>query len=1025
MRTTTIENPPAAWGGGSPASPPPRPMQTDPERSPAVLSWPLRPPRRVAGIPVGVLVCWQAALLLVLAAIDRPPGFMIAAGTGAAVLLIATGLRPRGRWLHESVVLWLKYQVRGQREADPRRPPTVAVLELAAHVETVDQIEIDEDPIAVMSHRHGYTSVLELKSENLSPYLPFTLAPRHDPDAPAVSVQLIVHATPVVPATTVSTVRSWLAVQVARDPGYQPDELRGQLVNAVRRLQRGLRSARLEAQPLDRTRLAEALHTLTRLDLAGPLPAGSNAVQVGAEHWRAWWTRGIPQESMAIRSWPGAPGPPAAALFELLLSPRWPQTLSVAGRRVRLPTSHGALPAGEEVLAVELIVRVGERDRSTLDAAVRQLRDGLRAAGARVERLDGRQLPALAATLPVGGFLTGYAPSASAYASPPRRALQRYRSATERAGAGPVVPRTSPPRPDAVPAGGAPAQGYRPAPVPGGAATGVAQPGVPPFRPPPQDRAPVPGPIAPPPGPVFSPAPGRASVPPPAPVSPPPAPPVGRVPPPPPSAPPPSSAPPQQAPPPSSAPPSSAPPQQALPPSSAPPWQAPPVAQPPPPPPSTPSSPAPAPASPVPAPGPGAPDAVPGPTTDPRNTNGNGGPGAGQQPPATQLSPEPIEMWPLFPARGQAGVPVRGQAEVPPEPDQPPVRGQATVSAGDDAADPADPSAIRGQAQVPAPPAAPEPMTPTRAPDLGGARPGGAHRAHEDEDTEHHTDMSETTSEITGDMPTALRGVATAPPPPPPLPPAPPPMVPTQGPSRPISPAPADAAGGQAYGAGLFRPEPRRRSKVEQLLALARTPHRSAQVVALIADENGLGASTTAAGAARILATVREDYTALLSAADRRVDIATVQEVSRGHAFTVVDLGAHASPAAQHILSISTRVVVVISADQHATQATRSILERIHRIKPVLATGAVIAVVCKTGRQYRRVLRELAGSQQATPVIPIPPDPALRTMDDLDLTRLEPSTREAYLRLAAAVAAPQPAAAGGAPHTAVPPYGGQ
>jgi hypothetical protein len=44
----------------------------------------------------------------------------------------------------------------------------------------------------------------------------------------------------------------------------------------------------------------------------------------------------------------------------------------------------------------------------------------------------------------------------------------------------------------------------------------------------------------------------------------------------------------------------------------------------------------------------------------------------------------------------------------------------------------------------------------------------------------------------------------------------------------------------------------------------------------------------------------------------------------------------------------------------------------------------------------------------------------VRTMDELDLTRLAQATREAYLRLAAAVAAPRPAAA--APPTgAVPP----
>jgi type VII secretion protein EccE len=1013
MSTTAVENHPAARGGGSPAPPPPRPVQTEPERLPAVLPWPLRPPRRVAGIPVGLLVCWQAAVLMALAAIGRPTGVVIAVGAAAVLLVIVTGVRPRGRWLHESLLLWLRYQFRGQRVVDPRRPPAVTVLDMAAHVESVDHVEIDDDQVAVISHEHGYTTVLELKTENLSPYLPLTLAPRHDPDAPAVSIQLLVHATPVVPTTTVATVRSWLAVQVARDPSYQPEELRGALVNAVRRLQRRLRSARLDAQPLDRSRLAEALHTLTRLDLAGPLPPGTGSGQVGTEHWRAWWTRGIPQESIAVRSWPGSPAPPAKPLLELLLSPRWPQTLSVAGRRLRLSTSHGALQAGEEVLAVELVVRVSERDRSALDAAVRRLCDGLRAAGARVERLDGRQLPGLAATMPVGGFLSGYAPSASAFPAPPRRGMPRYESQ---------------PAPTSVWE-----TGSRPAPPP---PVGVAA--APPF-PRIQDRAPVPRPTAPP----VAPPPGRLPAPPPpAPVSPPPAPPpappVGRVPPPAPRspAPPSGSAPPSVPPPPPASPPPLRPPQvpAAAPPSraTAPPPR--PPLTPPPPPSSTPPAPPPPSTAPPPPRPPSTAPSSPAPVAPVRDSPSP----VGQTPPAPPTTPEPIEMWPLFPARGKAGVPVRGQAEVPPEPEESsPVRGHATVSAADAATDapaPADPSAIRGQAQVvQPPPTTPEPPSiPPRAPDLSGARTIGAHRAHEDEVTEARSNTSDITSDITGDMPTALRGVATPvapPPPPPPVPASPPPPVPTQGPARPISPAPVDGhgvVGAAAYGAGLFRPEPRRRTKVEQLLALARTPHRSAQVVAIIAGESGLGASTTAAGMARILATVRDDYTALLSAADRRVDVGTVQEVTREHAFTVVDLGAHASAVAQHILSICTRVVVVISAEPDATQSIGPILDRVHRVKPLLAAGAVIAAVCKTGRQYRRVIRELAGDKgpQAMQIIPVPPDPALRTMDELDLTRLETSTREAYLRLAAAVAAPLPAAAGGARPAAVPPYPG-
>lgn len=933
MPGATVDDPrAAAWGNGSAphargAAGQSRSVPAGPERVPAVLPWPLRPPRRVAGIPVGLLVCWQVAVLLALVAIGQPVGAVIALGTAAALVVIVTALRPRGRWVHEWLVLWLRYTFRGQRVPDRRQPPALALLDLAATTETVDHVEIDGDEVAMISHAHGYTTALELRTEALSPYLPLTLAPRHQPDAPVVSVQLLVHATPVVPATPVATVRSWLAVQVARDPGYQPEELRGALVNAVRRLQRRLRSAQLDAQLADRSRLVEALHTLTRLDHAGPPPPGADdRIPVGAERWGTWWTRGVPQESVAIRNWPGAPGPPGSAVFDVLLSPRWPQTVSIAGRRMRLPTAHGALQAGEEVLTVEVVVRVSERDRSNLAAAVRQLCDRLRAAGARVERLDGRQLPALAATMPTGGFLPGYAPSASAFPAPPRRKARRLLSQpglpAAAAPAGPIPPPLNrdvvPPAPPApLPPPPAPAPPPRQEPLP------AARPAAAPAGAPPS----LPGRVPPPPG-----TPGHT------PPAPPPRPPqvVPSPPPPPPPA----------APQPLNPPPVSAPP---APPVSAPPVSAPPVA----------------PASAPPAAPSSAPTAAP----------------SSAPPAAPPGTPEPIEIRPLFPARGQAGVPA---PPATPEPPPPPVRGQATVPPA-----PAEPA--RGQVHVPVPDA-----PAGREPDAGSW-------------------FDATTSS----MPTALRGVATPPTPPP----APAPAVPGHPPVPPQPTAPPEVHGAaRAYGASLFTSESRRRDKVEQLITQVRTPHRSAQVVAVLAGDSGVGTSTTAAGMARILATLRDDYTALLSVEKGRVTAATIQDVNRKHAFVVVDLGGHTGEATPQALSISTRVVIVTSADQHDPAATRAILDRIHRVKPMLAAGAVVAVVCKTGRQYRRVVRDLSeeSTPQSTQAIPIPADPAVRTTDDLDLTRLAQVTREAYLRLAAAVAVPRPAAAGGAPASGAP-----
>jgi hypothetical protein len=65
---------------------------------------------------------------------------------------------------------------------------------------------------------------------------------------------------------------------------------------------------------------------------------------------------------------------------------------------------------------------------------------------------------------------------------------------------------------------------------------------------------------------------------------------------------------------------------------------------------------------------------------------------------------------------------------------------------------------------------------------------------------------------------------------------------------------------------------------------------------------------------------------------------------------------------------------------------------------------------CWTSGLYRGLSGTLAGdpSPHAARIIPVPHDPALPKMEHLDLSRLRTETREAYLRLAAAVASPGP-----------------
>jgi MinD-like ATPase involved in chromosome partitioning or flagellar assembly len=280
-----------------------------------------------------------------------------------------------------------------------------------------------------------------------------------------------------------------------------------------------------------------------------------------------------------------------------------------------------------------------------------------------------------------------------------------------------------------------------------------------------------------------------------------------------------------------------------------------------------------------------------------------------------------------------------------------------------------------------------------------------------------------------------------------------------------------------AFGSGLFTAGSAQRIQEEQhLVANVRTPQREHQVVVFVAGKGGVGVTTTAAGVALTVATLRDDHTALIDAQagthslqrwlsdgvtstlpdlaepHSRPAVSPVLPLSNGldvvdgapwqeptapaklstligdllrdHTFTFVDLGDDAGATARQTLTASTRVVVVTAADRHAARATRLTLDRIHQVQPARLHDAVVVVVCLERGQYRRVLRELRNDLEAqtTQIVPIPYEPTLAAMDQLDLSRLRAASREAYLRVAAALAAPRPPAPVIQPDLAAPPW---
>jgi MinD-like ATPase involved in chromosome partitioning or flagellar assembly len=265
-----------------------------------------------------------------------------------------------------------------------------------------------------------------------------------------------------------------------------------------------------------------------------------------------------------------------------------------------------------------------------------------------------------------------------------------------------------------------------------------------------------------------------------------------------------------------------------------------------------------------------------------------------------------------------------------------------------------------------------------------------------------------------------------------------------------------------AFSAGLFTARSAQRIQDEQdIVAGVRAPQREHQVVTFVAGKGGVGTTTTTAGVALAMASLRDDHVALIDAqagtdslqrwlsdsiasgppglratsdepasypllqlsngldvvdgapwqapADPTDLTAIVGQLRQGHTFTLVDVGNDVGATAHQMLAASTRVVVVTAADRHAARATQLVLSRIHQVQPARLADVVVAVVCLVRGQYRRVLRELRSDlgSHASLVVPVPHEPVLAAADHLDLGRLHPQSREAYLRVAAALAGPR------------------
>lgn len=259
----------------------------------------------------------------------------------------------------------------------------------------------------------------------------------------------------------------------------------------------------------------------------------------------------------------------------------------------------------------------------------------------------------------------------------------------------------------------------------------------------------------------------------------------------------------------------------------------------------------------------------------------------------------------------------------------------------------------------------------------------------------------------------------------------------------------------RTVGRGLVTPDAAVAVQTErQLVDAVRQRQTDRRIVAFVAGKGGVGCTTVAVGAGTAFMALREDHsvvvdvqqgTASLGAvfgADgprsvaslmaevevttpprassglglvdgagwdqglTRADIAgTLDRLRADHTFNLLDVGDDAGEGGHAALARADQAVIVTGPGALGVAALRSALERVKSVNPVAAGCAVHVVVCPHEPAYREAVRATAGSQGlSTSTVVVPPDPHLQAGNSYDPAHVTPATREAFLRIAGAIA---------------------
>jgi type VII secretion protein EccE len=387
---------------------------------------PRRRPGYLGPVHIMQVVLAEVVVVAVLASFTRGLVTAVGAVLAAAVLLLLTFTRYRGRWWLERQLMTRRYQKRRRIAAGAPQSDDVrlAALRRLAPGLVVENVQVaGGDQVGVARDDAGWFAVAAIPSS--SPMrdgsgglpldaLAYALAEAGQPGA---VLQVVIQAVPS-PSTeaaanspaghsyrqllaqfgqaSVPAHRStWIAVRL--DARSLAEALADHTVNVdtapvvvaalVRRVAKALRPAGINARLLDADGLLASLMLSCDLDLAAWQPRPTQA----REDWSTWRSSRFVHRSYWIRDWP--PVAKAGALLD------WMFTVPTALTSVSLIL---APEPGERLVDLKGLVRVSAGPNDLEQACLALVR-GARKSRADLFPLDGEQSPAVYASAPSGG----------------------------------------------------------------------------------------------------------------------------------------------------------------------------------------------------------------------------------------------------------------------------------------------------------------------------------------------------------------------------------------------------------------------------------------------------------------------------------------------------------------------------------------------------------------------------------------------------------------------------------------------